>query len=144
VTTDKLPGAFWVQALSVRLFGVHTWQHRESAWSWLAVGVALLATAGYALWLLPSSGTGLPPWLRPALIGLALAAVATLIVPAVASASVVSSGLGPFETPFETQQATNDATLFFGAPFSVAGMLPALESGNRGAPYLMATLKSLR
>jgi 4-amino-4-deoxy-L-arabinose transferase-like glycosyltransferase len=25
VTTDKLPGAFWVQALSVRLFGVHTW-----------------------------------------------------------------------------------------------------------------------
>ena len=25
VTLDKLPGAFWVQALSVRLFGVHTW-----------------------------------------------------------------------------------------------------------------------
>ena len=25
VTTDKLPGAFWVQALSVRLFGLHDW-----------------------------------------------------------------------------------------------------------------------
>ncbi len=25
ITVDKLPGAFWVQALSVRLFGVHGW-----------------------------------------------------------------------------------------------------------------------
>jgi len=25
VTLDKLPGAFWIQALSVRLFGVHAW-----------------------------------------------------------------------------------------------------------------------
>ena len=25
VSTDKLPGAFWVQAVSVRLFGVHAW-----------------------------------------------------------------------------------------------------------------------
>ena len=25
ITVDKLPGAFWVQALSVRLFGVHAW-----------------------------------------------------------------------------------------------------------------------
>ena len=25
VTLDKLPGAFWIQALSVRMFGVHTW-----------------------------------------------------------------------------------------------------------------------
>jgi 4-amino-4-deoxy-L-arabinose transferase-like glycosyltransferase len=25
VTLDKLPGAFWIQALSVRLFGVHVW-----------------------------------------------------------------------------------------------------------------------
>jgi 4-amino-4-deoxy-L-arabinose transferase-like glycosyltransferase len=143
------------------------WQHRERAWSWLAVGVALLATAGYALWLLPSSGTGLPSWLRPALIvaalaaacclgvlawrptrrnlaagPIALAALAALIVPAVASASVVSSGLGPFETPFESRQSTTDAALFFGAGFSVAGTLPALEAGNSGAPYLMATQTS--
>ena len=25
VSTDKLPGAFWLQALSVRVFGVHNW-----------------------------------------------------------------------------------------------------------------------
>src|ERR1700722_848714 len=25
VTLDKLPGAFWIQALFVRLFGVHAW-----------------------------------------------------------------------------------------------------------------------
>jgi 4-amino-4-deoxy-L-arabinose transferase-like glycosyltransferase len=25
VTLDKLPGAFWIQALSVRIFGYHTW-----------------------------------------------------------------------------------------------------------------------
>jgi 4-amino-4-deoxy-L-arabinose transferase-like glycosyltransferase len=25
ISLDKLPGAFWVQALSVRLFGVHAW-----------------------------------------------------------------------------------------------------------------------
>ena len=25
ITLDKLPGAFWVQALAVRAFGVHTW-----------------------------------------------------------------------------------------------------------------------
>ena len=25
VTTDKLPGAFWVQALSARIFGLHDW-----------------------------------------------------------------------------------------------------------------------
>jgi 4-amino-4-deoxy-L-arabinose transferase-like glycosyltransferase len=25
ITLDKLPGAFWIQALSVRVFGVHTW-----------------------------------------------------------------------------------------------------------------------
>ena len=63
-------------------------------------------------------------------------------VPAVASASVVSSGLGPFETPFEPQQATTASTLFFGAGFSVARTLPALEAGNRGAPSLMATQTS--
>ena len=25
ISVDKLPGALWIQALSVRLFGVHTW-----------------------------------------------------------------------------------------------------------------------
>ena len=150
------------------------WQHREQARTRLVVGVALLATAGYAAWLLPASGTGLPPWLKPALIGLALAAalspaaafclaaltrppsagiltavsitlsaLAALIVPTVASASVVLSGLGPFETPFEPQHVTTDATVFFGGGFQAAQVLPTLEAANHGVPYLMATQTSV-
>ena len=107
------------------------WQHRQCAWTWLAVGVAVLATAGYAAWLLPASGTDLPGWLRPAAIGVAaaavccvaaaawrrpaaalaaaaltLAAAGMLIVLAAAAAAVVQSGLGPFQTPFEPHPAT--------------------------------------
>ena len=150
------------------------WQRREQARTRLVVGVALLATTGYAAWLLPASGTGLPPWLKPALIGLALAAalspaaafclaaltrppsagiltavpvtlsaLAALIVPTVASASVVLSGLGPFETPFEPQHVTTDATVFFGGGFQAAQVLPTLEAANRGVPYLMATQTSV-
>jgi 4-amino-4-deoxy-L-arabinose transferase-like glycosyltransferase len=93
---------------------VLVWRHRQRAWSWLALGAAVLASAGYATWLLPASGTGLPGWLRAAAIGVAataacclaaaawrrrpralaavaftLASAATAFVPAVASAAVV-------------------------------------------------------
>ena len=140
------------------------WQHRERAWSWLALGAAVLATAGYATWLLPVSGTGLPGWLRPAAIGVAatavccvaaaawrrravalaavaltLAAAAALIVPGVASAAVVQSGLGPFETPFESARQTADITAFLSAGFQVKGSLITLENANAAFPYLMAT-----
>lgn len=63
VTLDKLPGAFWVQALSARIFGFHAWSvllpqvlacvatilllykmiHR-----WMGPAAGLLAAAGYA------------------------------------------------------------------------------------------------
>jgi 4-amino-4-deoxy-L-arabinose transferase-like glycosyltransferase len=140
------------------------WQHRERAWSWLALGAAVLATAGYATWLLPASGTGLPGWLRPAAIevaatavccvaaaawrrravalaavALTLAAAAALIVPGVASAAVVQSGLGPFETPFESARQTADITAFLSAGFQVKGSLVTLENANAAFPYLMAT-----
>jgi 4-amino-4-deoxy-L-arabinose transferase-like glycosyltransferase len=143
---------------------VLAWQHRERVWSWLALGAAVLATAGYATWLLPASGTGLPGWLRPAAIGVAatavccvaaaawhrravalatvaltLAAAAALIVPAAASAAVVQSGLGPFETPFESARETADITAFLSAGFQVKGSLVTLESANAAFPYLMAT-----
>lgn len=143
------------------------WQHRERAWTRLSLAAGLLATAGYGLWLLPASGTGLPAWLRPALIAvivvaacglaaatwrpqsrrLALACIAACllaaaIVPATASASVVSTGLGPFETPFEPPSVTADANAFFGAGFAVTATLPRLEAANSGVPYLMATQTS--
>jgi 4-amino-4-deoxy-L-arabinose transferase-like glycosyltransferase len=143
---------------------VLAWRHRRSAWSWLALGAAVLATAGYATWLLPASGTGLPGWLRPAVIAVAAVAVccaaaaawrrragalaaialtlvtaATVIVPATASASVVGSGLGPFQAPFESARETAGITAFLSAGFEVNGSLVALERANAAFPYLMAT-----
>ena len=41
------------------------WRRRDRVWSWLVLGLAVAGTADYAAWLLPASGTGLPPWLRP-------------------------------------------------------------------------------
>jgi 4-amino-4-deoxy-L-arabinose transferase-like glycosyltransferase len=87
------------------------------------VGVAVTASAVYAVWLIPSA-TGVRPWLVPVVIasaaladvvllvsigrrrtmarfGTAAAALAMLLVPSVASATVVTDGLGPFDTPFE-------------------------------------------
>ena len=173
---------YYTAALSPAVAGllaiglVLAWRHRQRAWSWLALGAAVLATAGYATWLLPASGTGLPGWLRPAAIGVAaaaaccvaaaawhrravalasaarlrpdaalaavaltVAAVATVIVPAVASAAVVDSGLGPFQTPFESPRETADITAFLSAGFEVNGSLKTLERVNAAFPYLMAT-----
>jgi 4-amino-4-deoxy-L-arabinose transferase-like glycosyltransferase len=143
---------------------VLAWQHRDRAWSWLALSAAVLGTAGYAIWLLPASGTGLPGWLRPAVIVLAVAALAavsaaawrrgsaalgvaglavavagTLIVPAVASAAVVRTGQGPFQTPFESARATAGITAFQSAGFDIGASLAALEKGNARLPYLAAT-----
>jgi len=143
---------------------VLAWRHRQASWTWLAVGAAVLATAAYGAWLLPASGTGLPGWLRAALIGLAAAAVclivaaawrrragvlgvvaialaagATLIVPAVGAAAVVTSGLGPFQTPFESARETGDITSFLSAGFDIRSSLATLEQANAAEPYLMAT-----
>ena len=142
------------------------WRYRDRLWCWLAVAVALLATAGYASWLLPGSGTGLPGWLRPVLevlaaaavcglaaaawqrnsasaaraaAGLLLAGAAALITPAVAAGSVVTSGLGPFQTPFEPATETTAITRLLTAGFDVQPALAALEKANAAEPYLMAT-----
>jgi len=143
---------------------VLAWRYRERPWAWLAVGAAVIASAAYAAWLLPASGTGLPGWLRPAVIAvtaagicglaaavwkgraawlaaiaLAGAAAAALLIPAVASASVVASGLGPFQTPFEPAKETADITAFLSAGFDIRPALLALEKANAYDPDLMAT-----
>jgi 4-amino-4-deoxy-L-arabinose transferase-like glycosyltransferase len=102
------------------------------------VGVAVTASAVYAVFLIPSA-TGVAPWLIPAVIAIAVIAdalllvsifrrppaagvgaaagmrsaagmgsaalvvalLAMLLVPSVASATAVTDGLGPFDTPFE-------------------------------------------
>jgi 4-amino-4-deoxy-L-arabinose transferase-like glycosyltransferase len=140
------------------------WRQRTHLTCWLAITVAVLGTGGYASWLLPAAGTGVPSWLRAALIALTaaavvalalaaswrrpavlsaiamtLAATAVLAVPAVASASVVTNGLGPFETPFEPASETADITAFLSAGFEIQPALAALEKGNSVETYLAAT-----
>ncbi len=161
---------YYTAALSPAVAGllgigiVLTWRHRAAVWSWLVLAVVVLVTAGYAQWLLPSTGTGQPAWLRPAIVCLAVAAacclavaawrrratalaaiaivltvVAALTVPAVASAAVVTSGLGPFETPFEPATETAHITAFLSAGFEIRQALTTLERANAALPYLMAT-----
>jgi 4-amino-4-deoxy-L-arabinose transferase-like glycosyltransferase len=167
--------SYYVAALSPAIAGVLAtgialaWQHRERGWAWLAAVAAVAATAAYAVWLLPAAGTGLPPWLKGAQIGLAAVAVcalavaagwrsrprplaamavaaaslAALVVPAVASASVVTSGLGPFQTPFESAAANSATTRLFDTPFSIGPALRAIQAGSVGGQYLAATQTAL-
>jgi len=126
------------------------------------VGLELVVagTAGYAAWLVSSSGARVPGWLVPAIIAVAAAAigisvwsllapragvwagalaaglVSVALVPAVASASLAASSLGAFDTPFEpaqTAQAVEQARHKVAA-FNVA----SLQDLQEGAPYLMA------
>ncbi len=90
------------------------------------LGVAVTGSAAYALTLIPT-GAGARPWLVPAVVataavvdvgllvsilrdrslggvgslGLVAVMLALLLVPSVASATVVADGFGPFDTPFE-------------------------------------------
>jgi 4-amino-4-deoxy-L-arabinose transferase-like glycosyltransferase len=161
---------YYTAALSPAVAGILSigavlaWRHRDRLWSWLALGAVTVATAAYAIWLLPARGTGEPGWLRAAVIvlaalgvcgaiaaawrrssarlaiaGLAMVAAGTLIVPAVASASAVSSGLGPFQAPFESARETAAITAFQSAGFEIRTSLAELEKANARLPYLMAT-----
>ena len=135
-------------------------------------------TVGFAAWLLPPTGTGVPSWLAPAVVvvGLAAAAMlaaaawaahrrdsqargsepplgglgtlggilgvaAVLLVPAVASGSVVALGLGAFDTPFQPVRVTEATRAVFAPPSSPPG-LAEIERVRRGAPYLFAAQTS--
>jgi 4-amino-4-deoxy-L-arabinose transferase-like glycosyltransferase len=97
----------------------------------LLVGVAVTVSAGYAVSLVPS-GPSAPGWLVPAVaaaavvtdallvlsvvgrgrvggvgaLALAVAALALLLAPSVASGTVVADRLGPFDTPFQPASVT--------------------------------------
>jgi 4-amino-4-deoxy-L-arabinose transferase-like glycosyltransferase len=143
------------------------WRRRRSVRARLLVGLTLGISVAYAAWLLPETGTGLPGWLFPALLGLgAVSAVALLlpslidansrlllmgltaslaavvIVPGVASASIAASRLGPFDTPFQPVAVTDGVRAFFGVTSTTAALIPRLEQARNGAPYLMATQTS--
>ena len=55
------------------------WEHRGKAYVAVVTGGTVLITVGYAAWLLPTAGTGLPSGLAAAAIALGLAAVLALV-----------------------------------------------------------------
>jgi hypothetical protein len=141
-----------------------TWRRESVA----AAGLVLL-TVGYAAWLLPPNGTGLPGWLLPLTIGagvvaallllvgppirreagsrmpmaaLAVALAAILLVPATASVSMAAGSLGPFDTPFESQAVNRSTRAFLDTIEPAKVLVPTLENAQFGAPYLMATQTS--
>ncbi len=143
------------------------WRRRRSARARLLVGLTMGISVAYAAWLLPGTGTGLPAWLLPALLalgavsavvlvlpwligpssrllvtGLAASLVAVAVVPAVASVSITTSRLGPFDTPFQPVTVTDGVRAFFGVTAATTALIPRLEQARHGAPYLMATQTS--
>jgi len=146
---------------------VVAWRSRRSIATRLVVAAAVLTTVGYAAWLLPAAGTGLPRWLAALVValgvgaamallvsstrhaparllpaGVGVALVALVLVPAVASVSIASDRLGPFDTPFQPAAVTRGVRAFFDVTAGTATLLPRLEQVRRGAPDLMATQTS--
>jgi 4-amino-4-deoxy-L-arabinose transferase-like glycosyltransferase len=143
--------------------------HRRPSPVAAATAGIVLLTVGYTAWLLPAHGTGLPGWLLPVtiaaglmaaalvllapavkhragpgapLVGLAAALVAMLLVPTVASVSMVAVRLGPFDTPFEPQAVDQATRAFLDTIKPAAALLPTLRNARIGAPDLMAAQTS--
>jgi 4-amino-4-deoxy-L-arabinose transferase-like glycosyltransferase len=153
-------------AALVSVAAVQAWEHRRLRSVQAATAIVVAVSAGYAVWLLPSTGTGLPSGLATTTAGfgfLALACIgvfavtkrsdvgfaagvcaclALLTVPMVASASVVSNDLGAFDTPFQPWELTYFNKTFFGQPLQPIAALPALERARNGAPDLLAAQTS--
>jgi hypothetical protein len=153
------------------------WDGRHAVATRVALIFVVVGTAGYAFWLLPDAGTGLPAWLAPTVLGTGCAAgawvagravvrrarvaarelaarelaawelaaigVVVVLVPLVASLSVVTNTLGAFDTPFQPTAATAFTKAFFGAPLETPAGLRKIEAVRNGAPDLMATQTSV-
>jgi len=165
--------SYYVAALSppvaalVASGAMQAWRARRSVAARVVTAATAVISAGYAAWLLPSAGTGLPGWLQAVVVALGVAAVvavvlvavgvpvrgvlsagpvlalaALLVVPTVASASIAVNRLGPFDTPFQPEGVTLGVRTFFDLAAATDRFLPRLEQVRRGAPYLMATQTS--
>jgi 4-amino-4-deoxy-L-arabinose transferase-like glycosyltransferase len=133
----------------------------------LQIAAAVAAcSAGYALRLLPFHR--IPDWLPVAVAALGAAALAgaavalargtrrtqhaafatalaaTVLAPAVASASLVVEGRGPFDTPFQPAGVTAvTQTLARAADHPPAALVVAFRRGGAGSRYPLATYTSL-
>ena len=116
--------------------------------------VGLLAAAALALLAARARRAGQPETAQPETaqpetarsatvlrLGFVAALAAVLLVPAAGSVSAVSSGLGAFDTPFQSAADTRATHTVFAPQSSPAG-LAKLESSRNGAPYLMAAQTS--
>ena len=146
------------------------WQHRrEPAVLWFIVALVLVTT-GFAAWLLPSAGTGLPAALVPVLVVLGVASAGVLAVSAwrrgAAAGAGPSSGLALLAAGMAVLAAPAVASIGRGrGTRAVRHAIPAdggdelhpwrlrpatvnppglalLESARQGAPYLMAAQTS--
>jgi 4-amino-4-deoxy-L-arabinose transferase-like glycosyltransferase len=177
-STSATINAYYLAALSpavAALLGIGAklaWDGRQAVVTRAALVFVVVGTAGYAFWLLPGAGTGLPAWLAPAVLGTGCAAgawvagravvrrarvavwelaawelacigVVVALVPLVASLSVVTNTLGAFDTPFQPTAATAFTKAFFGAPLQTPAGLGKIEAVRNGAPDLMATQTSV-
>lgn len=139
---------------------------RSRSWR-VGLAVVVAASVVWALVLIPDQGVDRPGWLVPAvavlgavavllalasawfdrrvLLGAALAGgmVAVSCAPAVASVELTAHHRSAFDTPFESPaaEATVDHT-FRDTPASIGRLVPRLEAGQRGAPYLLAVQTS--
>lgn len=140
------------------------WERRNLVATRLVVACVVAGSAAYGWWLVPRSGTGVPGWLGllALVLGLAsaagvlgaraipgglrgagaLAAASLLVIPVVASVSVVENGLGAFDTPFQPREVTAFTRGFFGAPLKPLSTLPTIEKVRDGARDLMVTQTS--
>jgi 4-amino-4-deoxy-L-arabinose transferase-like glycosyltransferase len=182
-STSTTINAYYLAALSpavAALLGIGAklaWDGRHAVATRVALIFVVVGTAGYAFWLLPDAGTGLPAWLAPTVLGTGCAAgawvagravvrrarvaarelaarelaawelaaigVVVVLVPLVASLSVVTNTLGAFDTPFQPTAATAFTKAFFGAPLETPAGLRKIEAVRNGAPDLMATQTSV-
>jgi 4-amino-4-deoxy-L-arabinose transferase-like glycosyltransferase len=137
------------------------WERRAGARVRLVIASAVAATCVYAVWLLPGGGVGTVAGLvelelvlsiaaavllffagRLGGVAVVFAAVAGLVVPAAASASLVGNALGPFDTPFEQVGAWKLARTLGGLAAATEPLLAPLERAEVLQPDLMATQTS--
>ncbi len=140
------------------------WTQRERPAARRTLAGALIATVAYGIYLLDNA-TGAPRWLTPAAICVGAAAAlvllaightrrtrsrdvagramlaaigSALLMPAVASALMVTRGLGPFAAPFEPPSATESRTEAKRTS-SLSARIVELIAAEYGTPIVFAT-----
>lgn len=159
-TTSPDINSYYLAALAppvsalLAVAGVAAWPRRGEPMVRSVVAAVVVVTVGYAVWLLPPSGEGLPAGLAAvagvvgllAVVGavtrafpyLALAVTACLLVPTVGAVSIVTKGYGPFDTPFEPPLVSAGVRSLSGTAALVEPTIGPLRRGE-GHPDLMAT-----